>query len=150
MNRTEMASCLNTLYLAYPRMFERLDDPVRKENYLQLYGRHLNEFTFQDLQKAIDSYIASDSGKYQPSITELKRLAERERKKRLYKENAGERRIETPEEVMYNIYLEEMEKPINQRNEWLIRQCLPAAKIMTDAEEYIKHFGKPREEYERL
>lgn len=60
------------------------------------------------------------------------------------------RRIVTPEEQMYNIYLEEMNKPVNQRDEWLIRQCLPAAKIMTDPEAYRRHFGKPREEYEKL
>ena len=150
MNRTEMASCLNILYLAYPRMFERLDDPERKEAYLQLYGRHLNEFDFKDVKNAIDSYISSDSGKYQPSIAELKRLSEQEKKERIFHETKGSRRIETPEEVMYNIYLEEMDKPADKRNEWLIRQCLPAAKIMTDPNEYRRHFGKPREEYEKL
>ena len=51
---------------------------------------------------------------------------------------------------MYNIYLEEMEKPAGKRDEWLIRQCIPAAEIMTNPAASIRHFGKPREEYEKL
>ena len=60
------------------------------------------------------------------------------------------RRIETPEEVMYNIYLDEMKKPPNKRNEDLIRRCLPAAMIFTNKYEYKKHFGKWREDFEKL
>lgn len=63
--------------------------------------------------------------------------------------NSGERRIVTPEEVMYEIYLKEMEKPTEKRNEDLVRRCLPAARLFNDPEAYRKHFGKTREEYEK-
>lgn len=60
------------------------------------------------------------------------------------------RRIETPEEVMYRIYLEEINKPRGKKNEDLIRRCLPSAMLFTNEAEYKKHFGKSREEFERL
>lgn len=68
-------------------------------------------------------------------------------KKRL--QGKGNRRIETPDEVMYGIYLKEMKKPVDKRNEWLIEQCLPACEVMTNEEAYIRKYGKPREEFER-
>ena len=61
-----------------------------------------------------------------------------------------ERRIETPEEVMYNLYLKEMQKPPEKRDETLIRMCLPCAKLFNDPVAYKKHFGKSREEFEKL
>ena len=58
------------------------------------------------------------------------------------------RRIVTEDETMYGYYQEEMAKPPEKRNEWLIRQCLPSCKIMTDPEAYKAKYGKYREEYE--
>lgn len=60
------------------------------------------------------------------------------------------RRIVTPDEEMYNIYLQEMRKPPEKRNEWLIKQCLPSCEIMTNPEAYKKKYGAYREEYERM
>lgn len=60
------------------------------------------------------------------------------------------RRIVTPEEEMYNIYLNEMKKPPKERNEELIRMCLPSAQLFTDPKAYRMHFGKSREEFEKL
>ena len=64
-------------------------------------------------------------------------------------ENKGRRRIVTEDEEMYNIYLQEMAKPVEKRNEWLIRQCLPSCEIMTNPEAFKKKYGTYREEYER-
>ena len=60
------------------------------------------------------------------------------------------RRIETPEEVLSNMYHYEMRKPPNKRNEWLIRRCIPYARLFQDENAYIKYFGKPRKEFEKL
>ena len=60
----------------------------------------------------------------------------------------GNRRIVTEDETMYGYYLDEMKKPPEKRNEWLIRQCLPSCEIMTNPEAYKAKYGKYREEYE--
>lgn len=65
------------------------------------------------------------------------------------KSGNGNRRIVTTDEEMYNLYLKEMAKPVEKRNEWLIKQCLPSCEIMTNAEAFKKKYGKYREEFER-
>lgn len=66
------------------------------------------------------------------------------------KRGASGRRIITPDEEMYNIYLQEMTKAPSKRNEWLIERCLPSCEIMTNPEAYRKKYGKSREENERF
>lgn len=65
------------------------------------------------------------------------------------KNGSSKRRIVTEDEQMYDLYLNEMTKPVEKRNEWLIRRCLPSAQIMNDPGRYKAKYGKTREEYER-
>lgn len=64
-------------------------------------------------------------------------------------ESKTDKRIETPEEVIYGLYLQEMAKEPSKRNESKIRQYLPYAQLFNDPVAYKRHFGKPREEFER-
>ena len=64
-------------------------------------------------------------------------------------ENKANRRIITPEEESYQMYLEEMKKPPQKRNEWLIRRLLPSCEIFTNPEAFKRKYGKYREEFEK-
>lgn len=64
------------------------------------------------------------------------------------KAGRSKRRVVTEDEEMYSIYLKEMAKPVEKRNEWLVRRCLPSCEIMTNAEAFKKKYGKYKEEYE--
>lgn len=66
------------------------------------------------------------------------------------KRGGNGRRIITPDEEMYNTYLQEMAKEPSKRNEWLIQRCLPSCEIMTNPEAYKRKYGKTREENERF
>lgn len=150
MTRDEVVNILNDLYLVYPRLFKDIEDPRRKERYIQLYTKYLGEFRLEDVKNALDRYLKSEQGRYDPSFNDLINYSKAEKRKRESKEGSGTRRIETPEEVMYNIYLNEMKKEPSKRNEELIRMCLPAAELFTDEDAYTRHFGAPREEFEKL
>lgn len=60
------------------------------------------------------------------------------------------RRIVTDDEEKYNMYLEEMKKPPEKRNEWLLERLKPSVIIMTNPEEYKRKHGAYREEFEAL
>lgn len=64
-------------------------------------------------------------------------------------EHGSRRRIETPEEVIYQLYQQEMKKEPSKRDETAIRSYLPYARLFNDEEAYKKHFGKTRKEFER-
>lgn len=59
------------------------------------------------------------------------------------------RRIETPEEVMFNLYLEQMKLEPDKRDERLIRCCISSAQLFNDPDAYKKHFGRAREDFEK-
>lgn len=65
------------------------------------------------------------------------------------KKGSSKRRIVTTDEEMYGLYLKEMAKPIDKRNEWLIKRCLPSCEIMTNPEAFKRKYGRYREEFER-
>ena len=65
------------------------------------------------------------------------------------KNGKSRRKIGTPEEESYEMYLEEMKKPPQKRNEWLIRRLLPSCEIFTNPEAFKKKYGKYREEFEK-
>lgn len=149
MNREQIADILNNLYLIYPRMFEKLEDPRRMERYISKWTTYLEGLEHDDVIKGIDRYVLSDKGNYNPSVKDIVNYAKEEQKKRERAEGTGKRRIVTEDEQMYNIYLAEMKKEPSKRNEWLIQRCLPSCEIMTNPEAYKKKYGKYREEYER-
>lgn len=65
------------------------------------------------------------------------------------KNGKSRRRIITPEEESYQMYLEEMKKQPQKRNEWLIRRLLPSCEIFTNPEAFKRKYGKYREEFEK-
>jgi hypothetical protein len=150
LSRDEIKTILNDFYLVYPSMFKDIEDPRRKDRYISLYEKYIGCFTYEDVTRGLEKYIQSEQGKYSPSIHDIIGFSKVEQKQRLRKEGNSDARIETPEEVMYQIYLNEMKKEPGKRNEDLIRRCLPAAKLFNEPEAYKRHFGKTREEYERL
>lgn len=149
MNREQIADILNNLYLIYPRMFEKLEDPRRMEKYISKWTKYLEGLEHDDVIKAIDRYVLSDRGNYNPSVKDIVDYSKVEKSKRERREGTGSRRIVTEDEQMYNIYLTEMKKEPSKRNEWLIQRCLPSCEIMTNPAAYKNKYGKTREEYER-
>lgn len=149
MNRSEIVEILNNLYLIYPRMFEKLEDPKRMDMYVLKYSKYFQGLQHDDIMNGIDRYVLSDKGNYNPSVKDIVNYAKAEQKKREHKEGIGTRQIETDDEVRYNIYLQEINKEPSKRNETLIRMCMESARIMTEPGAFEKKYGKTREEYER-
>lgn len=153
MTRDEVVKIINEeLYGAYPVEFgEIARNNVAMDSYvkklMETFTR--NKFTYSDVRDGVRRLVEGDDGKWKPSINLIVRYAKDEQAKRLRREGTGTRRIVTEDEQMYDIYLAEMKKPIEKRNEWLIRQCLPSCEIMTNPEAFKKKYGKYREEYER-
>ena len=152
MNRDEIITILNDLYLVYPRLFKDLEDPRRRDRYIGLYTKYLGEFKLVDVKNALDTYIKSENGRKDPSFNDLINLSKIERKKRENHEGTGQRRIITPEEVAADLFHKEMAKPHEKRDYKLLGMTKFYAAMFTDDEEgrenYKKHFGKSREEYE--
>lgn len=93
----------------------------------------------------------SNSDYSNPPTTKQWRSEYRNAKNRLdSKKGKSSRRIETPEEVMANIFHQEMAKPREKRNYDLLDRTKYYAGLFQDEQAYIKHFGKPRAEYERM
>lgn len=150
MSRDEIVKTLNNLHLVYPRMFKDIEDPRRKEQYISLYTKYLGEFECVDVTSGIDKYIESEQGRYEPSLNDLINYSKAERARRLSKKGGSGRRIVTDDEWRYELYLNEMKKDPEKRNEWLMKRCLDSYEIMTSPEKYIAKHGKPREEFEAL
>ena len=149
LTRDEINEVLNTINTLYPRSFNNLDSQRRRDIYIREYTKHLGDLTYKDCVKALDIWVANDESGRAPTVSVLRQKTIAERDKRLYKEGKGTRRIVTEDEQMYNLYLQEMAKPVEKRNEWLIRQCLPSCEIMTNPEAFKKKYGKYREEFEK-
>lgn len=130
--------------------FNNIASEKRREIYVAQFTKHLGDLKFIDVSKAIDDYVANDEVNKSPTLAVIRRKAIREREKRHAKEGKSTRRIETPEEVMANIFHEEMSKPREQRDYFLLERTKYYAGLFQDDEAYRKHFGKSREEFERL
>ena len=150
LNRDEIVDILNDLYLVYPRLFKDIENPKRRDRYVGLYTKYIGEFKHIDVKKALDKYIASELGKNSPSMNDLIHYSKIERQKRESEEGSGRRRIETPEEVMANMFHQEMAKPHDKRDYDLLERTKYYVNLFQDPEAYKKHFGKSREEFERL
>lgn len=148
MNSVEINDILNTLNTLYPASFNNTQSERRRNIYINKFTKILGDLTFEDVNKAIDNWLLNDENGKAPTVSVLRARAIKERDRRLHKEGTGTRRIETIDEVMYNIYLTQMSLEPKERNEELIRRCLPSCEIMTNEQAYIKAYGKPRKEYE--
>lgn len=150
MTREDILEVLNTLNTLYPMAFNNLSSERRREIYITQFTKQLGDLKLVDVQSAIDKWVSSDESGKSPTLSVIKTMAKRERNKRQSKEGNSTLRIETPEEVMANIFHEEMKKPREKRNYDLLDRTKYYAGLFQDEQAYIKHFGKPREEYERM
>jgi len=147
-------------------------DEVRKafNEFVNLYPNQFNSYTHQQKAEIARSWEklyekVTDCEAFIEGMYDLKRSsnsiqppsardlldAYRTAKARMdYRSGRGGKRIITDDESRYQIYLQEMKKEPDKRDERLIQMCLPSAEIMCNKEAYIQKYGKPREEYERL
>ena len=153
MTREEVTDLINKeLYGAYPvELGEIARNSVAMNSYveklMETFTRH--NFTYSDVRDGIRKLVEGDEGGYKPRLNNIVKYANVEKTLRERREGTGTRRIVTEDETMYGYYLDEMKKPPEKRNEWLIRQCLPSCEIMTNEQAYIRKYGKPRKEFER-
>ena len=148
MTDAELNEVLNALYLVYPSMFKNIEDPRRRERYVRWYNDQIGDLDAIDCLNGLKKYNRSEQGKYNPSVYDIINYAKAEKRKRLA--GSANRRLVTEDEEMYNLYLKEMRKPAEKRDEWLIQRCLPSCEIMTNPEAYKAKYGKYREEFEKL
>ena len=154
MTREEVADLINKeLYGAYPLDYDAIArNRAAMDSYVSklLESFNRNGFVYSDVRDGIRKYSEGEEGKWKPSLNDLVRYSRLEKNMRERREGVGRRRISTFEEDLYDIYLSEMKKEPSKRNEWLIRQCLPAAELLNDPEAYHRKYGASREEYERF
>lgn len=150
MSREELIDVLNTLNTLYPMAFNNVQSEKRREIYIKQFTKHLGDLKFCDVEKAIEDYVAEDETNKSPTLAVIRRRAIKVRDRRLFKEGKSYRRIETPEEAMANIFHEEMSKPHNKRDYFLLERTKFYAGLFQDDEAYKKYFGKSREEFEAL
>ena len=150
MTLTEIYRALNEFMSLYPNYYKN-QSRDSMERVAQSWKRKFENVT--DYDAFIDAmYEFEQKSDYPnpPTTKQMLDLYKNVRTRKATERGQLTRRIETPEEVMYQIYLNEMKKEPGKRNEDLIRRCLPAAKLFNEPEAYKRHFGKTREEYERL
>lgn len=138
---------MNEYNTLYPNIYRNYDQH-QLERVLESWERMFADVS--DCETFIDALYHHNRTSDYPTPPTTKVWLENYRILKEKKRADTERRIETPEEVMYQLYLEEMQKPADKRNEWLCRQALPDAKLFNDEQAYIKYFGKPRKEFEKL
>lgn len=150
MTQNEIRKAINEYINLYPNTYKNYDQ-FQLERVVQSWGRlYADVDNYEVFVEALYEYNRNSSYPTPPTSRMWldyyrKLLVDTD-----VKSGKRYRRIETPEEVMYQIYLNEMKKPRAKRNEWLVEQALPYAKLFNDEEAYIRYFGKSREEFEKL
>ena len=144
MTSTEIFRALNEFLALYPNYYKNQS----RESMERVAKSWMKKFEsvddYDSFVNALYEYERNSDYSNPPTTKQMLDLynANKSRKK-----EAG-RRIETPEEVMYQIYQNEMMK--DNRDEDLMEMCRPASRLFTDKEAYKRHFGKYREEFEKL
>lgn len=140
---------LNEFITLYPNIYRGYTvDQLAKvaSGWERLYGKVTDYKSFID---ALYDYNKNADYPNPPTTKQWLQSYKNAKARNDVKSGNGNRRIVTTDEEMYNLYLKEMAKPVEKRNEWLIKQCLPSCEIMTNAEAFKKKYGKYREEFER-
>lgn len=147
MTSTEIFRALNEFIALYPNYYKN-QSRESMERIARSWMKKYEEVT--DYDTFINALYEFERSSDYSNPPTTKQLLDLYKSMGVRKNKSSERRIETPEEVMYQLYLKEMKKPADKRDETLIRMCLPSAKLFNDPEAYRRHFGKPREEFEKL
>lgn len=146
MTSTEIFRALNEFLALYPNYYKNQTREAMERIAKSWMKKFESVDNYDVFIEALYEYERSSDYSNPPTTKQMLDLYHA-RKGRLRDEN---RRIETPEEVMYQIYQNEIYKDPDKRNQDLIDMCKPAAALFTSKEAYKKHFGKYREEFEKL
>lgn len=153
----EMKLLLQEIGYAYPNFFVPSNETER-DGKIEFFRERLGEREFTDVRNGVYKYIDTVSDKYAPTIKQLKQYADIAKRERLNKQGKRTRRIAAPEEDAAHEYIE-IHQRAKKRGYFLPeeeRQCLGLRKYYEmyygphKNENFINHFGKPREEFERL
>lgn len=158
MNSTEALELIKTIGDMYPSYYKDINNEERAERQKILIVRHLGDYEFTDVINGLHAYFDSEKGRYAPTMRDLKDWAIIKKRERLAKQGIKTRRIVAPEEDAAHEYIE-IHQRAKKRGYFLPeeeRQCLGLRKYYEmyygphKDENFINHFGKPREEFERL
>lgn len=156
MNKAEILETLKDMDSLFGNVLKTTNQQ-EIERKINLYLEKLHNLEYRDVRDGLMIYLDSDSGKYIPSIKDIKDYANIARRRRESKEGKRRRRIMTAEEDIANEYVELMEIARKHGMSEEIREELEKRKkyyLMfygpNKDENYIKYFGMSREEFERL
>lgn len=158
MNRTEALEVIRTIGDMYPNAYKDVDNQDKANRQVNLMLRYLDKFEYTDVINGLYGYYDSEKAKYSPSVRDLKEFARIAKRNRETKQGIGHRRIVTPEEDMANEYIEIMNRAkkrgtMTDEEDRQVHILLPYYEMFFGPhkdELYLKHFGKTREEFERL
>lgn len=152
MTTEELKAILNKIHFMYRNSFVEIENPKRAALYVKIYEKQLCDLEYVDVDNAVDYYIQNNDTNFAPTIKRIREIASMEKNKRL--NNVSSRRIETSEEVCANLYHEIMAKTKKTDDDWQTLERLKKYVMLFEGEgwqeRYIAHFGKPREEFEKL
>lgn len=146
MTQQELYECMNVYITMWKTMIQGTD---HRDSMMKIW----NERGFLKLDKELFKkalYEYEDTSEKNYVAPRPKQILDAYKTVKARTENKSDRRIETPEEVIYGYYLEEMKKEPSKRNEAKIRSYLPYAQLFNDPDAYKRHFGKTREEFEKI
>lgn len=157
MTSAEAKMLLQEIGYGYPNFFVPSNE-TELQGKIEFYRARLDKFEYTDVINGFYNYVENTSDKYAPSIKQLKEFAELAKRKRLNKQGKATRRIVTPEEDMANEYIEIMNRAkkrgsMTDEEDRQVHILLPYYEMFFGPhkdELYLKHFGKSREEFERL
>lgn len=147
MTSIEIQRAINEFISLYPNYYRNLS-PDSMHNIMKSWERRFEKV--EDYKTFIDAMYEYDSKSDYPNPPTTKQLLDMYNVLRSRKKSGSARRIETPEEVMANMFHEEMAKPHDKRDYDLLERTKYYANLFQDPDAYKKHFGKSREEFEKL
>lgn len=145
MTQTELNECMNVYITMWKSMVVGND---HRDAIMKIWvDRGFLKYDKDLFIKALYHYEDTDEKSY--LAPRPKKIMDAYKTVKARVENKTNRRIVTTEEVSYEMYLAEMKKPPQKRNEWLIRRLLPSCEIFTNPEAFKRKYGKCREEFEK-
>lgn len=156
MNKAEVLEMLKDMDSLFGGVLKTTNQ-AEIERKINLYLEKLHKLEYRDVRDGLMIYLDSDSGKYIPSIKDIKDYAGIAKRRRESKEGKRTRRIMTAEEDIANEYVEIMEHAKKYGTSEEIKQELLKRKkyyLMfygpDKDKNYEAYFGMSREEFEKL
>ena len=140
----ELHMCFNTYMGLWSKSVWSAE---QRDIIFETWRRRYLEYNYQAMMDTLYWIDEHAETKQEPTTKQIMTVY-----KSLSKENSGYR-IETPEEVLCNLFHEEMRKPHDKRDYWLldhIKWAVPLFEGEGWEERYKAHFGKYRKEFESL